>query len=101
MRKQHIRRTGCPIQITRGVKGENMFMKKLTVAAALTLFAAGAYASNFRGADQVYLPVAGHAPGSSGVFISDVYIANLDQDEEVKVSIIYQPFGANLPADGS
>jgi hypothetical protein len=78
-----------------------MFMKKLTVAAALTLFAAGAYASNFRGADQVYLPVAGHAPGSSGTFISDVYISNLDLDEEVKVSVIYQPFGANLPADNS
>ncbi len=70
-------------------------MKKLTVAAALMLCAAGASASNFRGADQVYLPVAGHLQGSSGTFISDVYISNLD-DEEVKVSVIYQPFGPNL-----
>lgn len=71
-------------------------MKKLTVAAALLLCSAGAYASNFRGADQVYVPVAGHLRGSSGTFISDVYIANLSLTEEVKVSVIYQPFGPNL-----
>lgn len=76
-------------------------MKKLTIAAALTLCAAGAYASNFRGADQVYIPVAGHAAGASGTFISDVYISNLDLDEAVSVSVILQPFGATLPADGS
>lgn len=76
-------------------------MKKFIVAAALTLCAAGAYASNFRGADQVYVPIAGHAPGGSGTFISDIYISNLDTDEAVSVSVILQPFGPNLPADGS
>lgn len=74
-------------------------MKKLGVAAALMLIAVSAAASNFRGADQVYLPVAGHLQGSSGTFISDVFIANLSGDE-VKVSIIYQPFGANNPPSG-
>jgi hypothetical protein len=71
-----------------------MFMKRLTIAAALTLSAFGAYASNFRGADQVYLPVAGHVAGASGTFISDVYISNLSGDP-VTISVIYQPFGSN------
>jgi len=75
-------------------------MKKLGVAAALMLIAVSASASNFRAADQVYLPVAGHLQGSSGTFISDVFIANLSGDE-VSVSIIYQPFGENNPASGT
>ncbi|MBV8516313.1 MAG: hypothetical protein JO197_02820 [Acidobacteria bacterium] len=68
-------------------------MKKLGVAAAMMLCAFGASASNFRGADQVYLPVAGHVGGSSGTFISDVYLSNLSQTEDVDVSVIYQPIG--------
>lgn len=73
-------------------------MKKLgVVAVALTLCALGASASNFRGADQVYVPVAGHLQGSSGTFITDAYVANLTGDE-VKVSVIYQPFGSNVGA---
>lgn len=70
-------------------------MKKVAVAAALMLVAVGASASNFRAADQVYIPVAGHLQGSSGTFISDVYIANVT-DDPVSVSVIYQPIGANL-----
>lgn len=70
-------------------------MKKLGVVAALTLCALSASASNFRAADQVYVPVAGHLQGSSGTFITDAFIANLSADE-VKVSIIYQPFGAGV-----
>lgn len=70
-------------------------MKKIAVAAALMLVAVGASASNFRAADQVYIPVAGHLQGSSGTFISDVYLANLT-DDTVSVSVIYQPIGANL-----
>ena len=69
-----------------------MFMKKLGVAAVLILCAFGASASNFRGADQVYIPAAAHAGGSSGTFISDVYISNLSE-EDVDVSVIYQPIG--------
>jgi len=69
-----------------------MFMKKLGVAAVLILCAMSASASNFRGADQVYIPAAGHAGGSSGTFISDVYISNLSSDE-VDVSVIYQVAG--------
>lgn len=65
-------------------------MRKLLVAAALVLSAAGASASNFRGADQVYIPIAGHAGGASGLFISDVYLANLSADT-VTVSAVYQP----------
>jgi hypothetical protein len=71
-----------------------MFLKKLGVVAALALCSLSASASNFRGADQVYVPVAGHLQGSSGTFITDLYIANLTGDE-VKVSVIYQPFGDN------
>jgi len=71
-----------------------MFMKKLGVAAALMLCAFGASASNFRGADQVYIPAAGHVTGSSGTFISDIYISNLSSDE-VDVSVIYQAAGTD------
>jgi hypothetical protein len=67
-------------------------MKKFGVAVAMALCAVSASASNFRGADQVYIPAAGHFQGSSGVFISDVYVANLSSDE-VSVSIIYQALG--------
>ena len=70
-----------------------MFIKKLTIAAAMTLFAAGAYASNFRGADQVYIPAGAHFQGASGTFISDVFISNLD-DEPVTVTVIFMPLGS-------
>jgi hypothetical protein len=77
-----------------------MFMKKLGVAAALMLCAFGASASNFRAADQVYVPIAGHAGGSSGLFITDAFVANLTGDS-VDVSVIYVPLspneGANTP----
>ncbi|HJQ36672.1 MAG TPA: hypothetical protein VKB93_06005, partial [Thermoanaerobaculia bacterium] len=67
-------------------------MKKLGVAAALIVCAFGASASNFRGADQTYIPIAVHAGGASGTFVSDVYISNLSA-EDVDVSVIMQPVG--------
>jgi hypothetical protein len=76
-----------------------MFMKKLTVAAALVLVAATASASNFRGADQVYIPIAGHVAGATGTFITDVYISNLSSDP-VTVSVIFQERRPDLPPDG-
>jgi len=70
-------------------KGKQMInLKKFVVAAAITLSAAAAMASNFRAADQVYLPVAGHLTGGAGLFLSDVYISNLEADS-VTVSFIY------------
>jgi hypothetical protein len=77
-----------------------MFMKKLTVAAALVLVAATASASNFRGADQVYVPIAGHVAGATGTFITDVYISNLSADP-VTVSVIFQERRPDLPPDGT
>lgn len=74
-------------------------MKKLTVAAAMVLVAATASASNFRGADQVYIPIAGHAQGASGLFITDVYISNLSGDP-VTVSVIFADRVANPPSTG-
>jgi hypothetical protein len=62
--------------------------KKIVVAAAILLIACSAMASNFRAADQVYVPIAGHAGGSSGTFISDMFIANLT-DNSVTVSVIF------------
>jgi hypothetical protein len=70
-----------------------MSLRKLAVAAAVMLVAVSASASNFRAADQVYIPAAGKVQGSSGTFISDVYLANLTGDP-VSVSVIYQPQGA-------
>ena len=87
MREQHIDSFG-----SLNLKGEKMFMKKLGVAAALILCAFGASASNFRGADQVYLPAGGHLSGASGTFITDVYLANLSGDE-IDVSVIFQSVG--------
>ena len=62
--------------------------QKLAVAAALSLFAVSAMASNFRAADQVYVPNAGHVAGGSGTFISDVFISNLSNDP-VSISLIF------------
>jgi hypothetical protein len=63
-------------------------VKQLGVAAAIALFAGAALASNFRAADQVYVPAAGHASSSSATFISDVFISNLS-DDSVDVSVIF------------
>jgi hypothetical protein len=65
-----------------------MIKVKNVVAVAIMFIAAGAMASNFRAADQVYVPAAGHLAGSSGTFISDVFISNLSGDT-VSVSVIF------------
>ena len=62
--------------------------KQLGVAAAIALTAVSAMATNFRAADQVYLPIGGHATGSSGTFQSDVVISNLSPDP-VTVTVIF------------
>jgi hypothetical protein len=65
-----------------------MVKVKSIVAVAMMLVAAGAMASNFRAADQVYVPAAGHLAGASGTFISDMFVANLSTDP-VSISIIF------------
>jgi hypothetical protein len=62
-------------------------VKQLAVTAAMTLFAGAAMASNFRAADQVYVPAAGHASSSTATFVSDVFISNLS-DDSVDISVI-------------
>ncbi len=62
-------------------------VKQLAVTAAITLFAGAAMASNFRAADQVYVPAAGHISSSSATFVSDIFISNLS-DDSVDVSVI-------------
>ena len=63
-------------------------LKTLGVAAVLFCIAGNGMATNFRAADQVYVPAAGKLAGSSGTFISDLFIANLSTDT-VTVSVIY------------
>src|SRR5713226_5038387 len=75
-----------------------MVKLKNVVAAAIVFVAAGAMASNFRAADQVYVPAAGHIGGSSGTFISDVFISNLTTDP-VSVSVIYGSTAAGTQAN--
>ena len=70
-------------------------MKHVVVAAAMVLVAAGAMASNFRAADQVYIPVAGHVGNASATFISDLWIANMSTTDSVEISVIYTPLGTN------
>ena len=70
-----------------------MVKLKSVVAVAVMFIAAGAMASNFRAADQVYVPIAGHVAGGGGTFISDVFMSNLSSDP-VTVSVIFST-GAN------
>jgi hypothetical protein len=63
-------------------------LRKLSVVTALVLCSFNGMASNFRAADQVYVPAAGKVAGSSGTFISDIFIANVSTDI-VTVSVIY------------
>src|SRR5512140_1861081 len=75
------------------VKGESMSkFRFLATAAIFVLCAATAMATNFRAADQVYVPAVIHSAGSSGTFLSDVFISNLTSDS-VAVSVIYCPQG--------
>ena len=62
-------------------------VKQLGIAAAITLFAGAAMASNFRAADQVYVPAAGHVSSASATFVSDIFISNLS-DDSVDISVI-------------
>jgi hypothetical protein len=64
--------------------------KQLVTVAAMLLVAGSAMASNFRAADQVYVPAAGHFNASGGTFISDVILQNMSSDP-VTVSVIYTP----------
>lgn len=73
--------------------------KKFGVAAAMALTAFSAMGSNFRAADQVYVPAAGHTAGASGTFISDVFVSNLTNGP-VTVSVIFAA-GANPAIDSS
>jgi len=72
-------------------------LQKLVVAAAASVFAFSAMANNFRAADQVYVPNAGHVAGGSGTFISDVFVSNLSSDS-VTVSVIFSGTINNQPA---
>ena len=63
-------------------------VKQLAVAAAITLVAGAAMASNFRAGDQIYVPAAGHASSQTATFISDLFISNLT-DDNVDISVIY------------
>ncbi|HEX7419469.1 MAG TPA: hypothetical protein VF505_06260, partial [Thermoanaerobaculia bacterium] len=70
-------------------------LKQVSVAAAIVLVSASAMASNFRAADQVYVPVAGHtAVSANSTFISDIWISNLSTTDVVSVSVIYIPSAA-------
>ncbi len=63
-------------------------LKFFGVAAIFALSAATAMATNFRAADQVYVPAVIHAVGGSGTFLTDVFISNVTTDP-VAVSVIY------------
>jgi len=66
-----------------------MLKGKYGVAVVLTLLATSAMASNFRVADQVYLPAAGHFTGPKGeTWVSDVWLSNVN-NEAIDVSVIF------------
>ena len=66
--------------------------RQIATAAGLVLIAGSAMASNFRAADQVYIPAAGHITQAAGSFVSDVTISNMESDA-VTISVIYTPTG--------
>ena len=70
-------------------------LKQVAAVAAFSMIAASAMASNFRSADQVYVPVGGHIASAAATFISDVWIANMSTTDAVDVSVIYTPNGQN------
>jgi hypothetical protein len=74
-------------------------LKNWGIAAALALSTAAAMASNFRAADQVYLPIGGHIAGGNALFISDVFLTNLSTDT-VTVSVIFSTGGAGAIQTG-
>jgi hypothetical protein len=61
-----------------------MSMKKIGVAVVLMMCAVSAMATNFRAADQVYVPAA----GKIGSFASDIFISNVNSFP-VTVSVIF------------
>jgi hypothetical protein len=69
-------------------------MKKtplLTAMMALTLLSTPAFASAFRAADTIYLPVAGKTRGANNAFFqTDVWISNLSADRIV-VDVAFAP----------
>lgn len=65
----------------------NAFKTGLVVA--VLMMATTAMASNFRAADQVYIPAAGFLSGASGTFISDVFVSNVNETESVTVSVVF------------
>jgi hypothetical protein len=69
-------------------------IKKFGFAAAVALVAASAMASNFRAADQVYVPAAGHVKGGTKTFVSDISVSNVTGDA-VTVSVIYSDASGN------
>lgn len=71
-------------------------MKKSIAAFALLLAtAATASASAIRGADTIYLPIAGRAAGANNSFFrTDLFITNLSSDR-VTVELAYAPAGEN------
>ena len=68
---------------------------KFGVAVAMMLCAAGAFASNFRVADQVYVPIAGHAANSTVTFVTDLFISNVE-DDSVDVSVMFIELGGTI-----
>jgi hypothetical protein len=71
-------------------------MKHLVVAAILILTAAVAFAADFRAADQLYVPLAGHVIGGGRLFITDLFIQNVE-NEAIDISYIYIPLGSTTP----
>jgi hypothetical protein len=66
-----------------------MFTRKHAIALVLMFVAGSALASNFRVADQIYLPAGGHFAGSRNeTWVTDVWISNVNSDA-VDVSAIY------------
>jgi hypothetical protein len=76
-------------------------LKFFGVAAIFVLCAATAMATNFRAADQVYVPAVIHAVGGSGTFLSDVFISNLSKTDSVSISVIYCSGAAGCPGTTS
>ena len=75
-------------------------MKQAVAIAAVLFVATAASATNFRAADQVYLPTVGFVAGAQSTFISDVFVSNVSTDA-VDVSVLYVPRNAVFDPNNS
>lgn len=88
--RRTIRLTRTIIPNRREQRGVSTGFWLIFAGLCVIIFAMSARGQNFRAADQVYLPAAGHVAGQDATFLTDIWIKNTTTDS-VSVSILFIP----------